>query len=572
MRSSWKRILPILLVIVTICSIFWYLFIYDQDFTKDMLLWQARFFENQGQHSVAAWFYSTAYRQSGNSVEVAIELAEQHKANNNYSKAEYTLSNAIAAGGSVELYIALCNTYVEQNKLYDAVTMLDHVSDPEIKAQLDKLRPAAPTAAPTPGFYSQYVQIALKTNEGKLYASCDGQYPSIEEDAYTGGLTLQAGENTVYALSIADNGLVSPLSVFGYTISGVIETVTFSDSALDALVRQKLSLQPEDQILTSDLWTITELTLPGTVTNLTELAYFPYLKDLTINGSTVSGLQVLSTLSSLTRLHITATAVSAQDLSVIAALPNLTELTLADCYLSSIQNLSGAQSLQYLDLSDNAIRDVSALSFMTGLQTLNLSYNALTNLSYLSALSGLKSLDVSYNSLASIVPLAGLTALETLNVSCNAVASLEGLENLKNLSSLNAEKNALTEVELLAGLTSLTELILKSNSIADITALSSLSRLQYVDVSENEIEALPQWSKDCALVYLNAASNKLEKIDSLAGLANLNTVVVDYNNITSIDDLASCPKIIRVDANGNPISDVSKLKEQSIIVNYTPSV
>ncbi len=572
MKSSFKRILPILLVIVTICSVIWYLFVYDQAFTKEMLLQQARFFEQRGNHSIAAWLYDTAYRQSGNSEDVAIELAEQFKANNNYSKAEYTLSNAIAAGASVDLYVALCNTYVEQNKLYDAVTMLDHVSDPAMKAQLNDLRPSAPVATPIPGFYSQYINVTVESNSGVLYVSNDGEYPSVHEDAYKDSVTLSAGENLVYALSIGKNGLVSPLSVFGYTIGGVIEAVTLKDSSLDALVRQTLGIDAESPLLTSDLWTITSLSLPSTVADLADLKYFPYLTSLTIESYQASDLQILSSLTALKQLHITGTVVSAQDLSVIASLPNLTELTLADCFLSSIKNLSGAHNLQYLDLSDNAIRDVSALSFMSSLQTLDLSHNALTNLSYLSPLTSLKSLDVSFNSLASVVPLAGCTALEDLNISNNSVGSLSGLEGLKNLAKLNATKNILTEVDLLAQISTLTELTLSNNTILDISALSVLSNLQYFDVSNNEIEALPQWSKDCALVHLNASYNKLTDISCLTDFENLNTVILDYNNIASIDALASCHNMIRVDANGNPIKDISKLKDQSIIVNYTPSI
>ncbi len=572
MRSSWKRILPILLVVLTVASIVWYLFVYDQAFTKDMLLKHARYFDRQGQHNVAAWFYDTAYRQSGNNEDVAIELAQQHKENNNYSKAEYTLSNAIAAGGSVKLYIALCSTYVEQNKLYDAVTMLEHVSDPDIKAQLDRMRPSAPVATPAPGFYSQYVNVTIESDSGTLYASNDGEYPSIHEDRYRDGVMLVPGENTIYALSVGDNGLVSPLAVLGYTVGGVIEPVTFADSAMDALVRQMLGVSADTQILTSDLWSVTSLVLPGTVTSLADLQYFPYLTELTIQNSTVSGLQSLSALTSLKRLQITATAVSAQDLSTIASLPNLTDLTLADCYLSSIQNLAGAQNLQILNLSDNAIRDVSALSFMSGLRVLDLSHNALTNLSYLSSLSGLKELNVSYNSLTSVIPLAGCTALEKLDISNNTIGSLSGLEGMSGLKSLTAGKNTLTEVDLLAQIPGLTELILPGNTIVDISALSALVNLQYFDISNNEIEALPQWSKDSALIHLNAAHNKLTSVEILADFKHLNTVVVDYNSIKSLDALATCHKMIRVDASGNPIKDVSKLKEKSIIVHYDPIV
>ena len=42
MKHNLKRILPIFLAIVVILSVAWYLFSYDPEFTRDMLLEQAR--------------------------------------------------------------------------------------------------------------------------------------------------------------------------------------------------------------------------------------------------------------------------------------------------------------------------------------------------------------------------------------------------------------------------------------------------------------------------------------------------------------------------------------------------
>lgn len=572
MKTSLKRILPIVLAIVIICSIGWYLFVYDTDFTRDLLLKQARMFESNGNHTTAAWFYDLAYRHSGNSEVVVTELAEQFKANGNYSKAEYVLSNAIAKGGSVELYIALCKTYVEQDKLLDAVTMLDNVADPQIKAQLDSLRPSAPEATPAPGFYNQYINVTIESSSGTLYAAADGEYPSTQKDRYENGVTLAAGENTIYAVSVAESGLVSPLSILGYTVGGVIEEVTFSDSALDALIREKLGMDAEDKLLTSDLWDITDLVMPQTTEDYKDLQYFPYLTSLTIDKGSFTSLQNLSSLPQLTKLSVTGSNLSAQDLLSIAALPNLKELTLSGCMLSSIQNLSGAQKLEYLDLSNNTIRDASALSFMSGLKHLDLSHNALTNLSYLSALNGLTKLNVSYNSLASLVPLASCTALTELDVSHNSIGSLSGVESLGSLVKFNAGYNNLTEADLLSGLSNLVELTLCHNTLLDINSLSSLVKLQYLDFSYNEIENLPQWPASCAMVHINGAYNKLKTVDALAGYSQLNTVIMDYNSdINSVDALASCPYLIRVDVSGTAVKDVSKLQEQSIIVNYTPA-
>ena len=77
MKRALRILIPILLVIVILASLVWYLFAYDRGFALDLLLRQARYWEDEGKHSTAAWFYDLAYKQSGNDENVAIELAER---------------------------------------------------------------------------------------------------------------------------------------------------------------------------------------------------------------------------------------------------------------------------------------------------------------------------------------------------------------------------------------------------------------------------------------------------------------------------------------------------------------
>lgn len=568
MRSPLKRLLPILFAILIIFSIFWYLFVYDKEFTKDFLLSQARFFEKNGNHTISAWLYNQAYLHSDHSKEVAIELAEQYKESGNYTKAEYTLSQAIANKPSAELYTALCQIYVEQNKLLDAVTMLENVTDPQIKAQLDALRPARPTANPDPGFYSQYIHVTVDA-EADLYVTANGEYPSVETDLYTSEITLPVGENTIHAVCVGENGLVSELAIFSYTIGGVIEEVTLISPELDTHIRQLLGFDAEDRILTSDLWNITSLTIPHSVIDYSDLRHFTKLTELTIDKGNFSDLGFLSDLTALTTLSITNTPVSTGDLKTIAALPALTQLTLANCGLGNIENLSTAK-LTYLDLSNNAIRDLSPLSFMSTLSDVNLSFNAIKNLNALSALTGMKVLDVSGNSLSSMRPLASCVNLQELNVAYNSISSLSGLENLTAMTTLDASNNELTEVEALSGLTSLKTLLLNNNTILNITSLSGLTALEHFDFSYNEIEALPIWSGNSALVYIDGSNNKLTSINNLSTCKNLNTVLMNYNNISSVAALSTCRKLVRVDVSGNPVTNVSVLTDSGVIVNWDP--
>src|SRR5699024_7773862 len=104
---------------------------------------------------------------------VAIELANQYKKTGNYTKAELTLTRAISSGSTAELYTALCRTFVEQDKLLDAVNLLDNVSDPQVKAELDALRPTAPAADYAGGYYSQYMDIHLTSSAGTIFYTMD---------------------------------------------------------------------------------------------------------------------------------------------------------------------------------------------------------------------------------------------------------------------------------------------------------------------------------------------------------------------------------------------------------------
>lgn len=570
MKPSLKRILPILLAIVVICSIAWYLFVYDREFTRDTLLSLARFAENQGNHSVSVWLYNQAYQQSEDSDSVAIELAEQFKSAGNYTKAEYTLSQAIADGGSAELYIALCKTYVEQDKLLDAVTMLDNISDSTIKAQLDVKRPAVPTTDTVPGFYSQYITVNITAESGKLYVTFDGEYPSTAGPSNAGSVQLSGGETTIYALTIGDNGLVSPLAIYGYTVGGVIEELTLTDSTFDTLIRQQLQVDADTALYTNQLWTITSLEVPEDVENYEDLKYLPYLESLTIYGSSITDLSALASLSHLTKLTLDGCYVTSGDLSVIGGLTQLQYLTLTDCNLSGIDNLSAAKKLTYLDLSNNSIRDITPLSSMTGLQQLKLSHNALTDASALSSLTALETLDLSYNSLTSVTPLASCTALQELNISNNAITSLTGMDSLKNLTVLAAGYNDLSDISVLSSCTSLISLDISNNELTNISSLSALTKLEALNFSRNQVTTLPAWHKDCALVTIDGSYNQLKTIAGLAGYQNLNNILMDYNSISSVSALTACPNLIKVSIYGNPVNDVSPLTDMSVIVNYTP--
>lgn len=571
MKKAIRIIIPIILAVAIVLCTAWYLFVYDQPFTRDVLLSFARYNEKQGNHSTATWFYDLAYFQSGDNDAVAIELAEQYKASGNFTKAEFTLYNAIADGGSIDLYIALCNTYVEQDKLLDAVTMLDNITNSEIKEQLDAMRPKAPASTPDPGFYNQYISVTLNGEDGTIYASTDGQYPSTADAPYTQPIALVDGENTIYALTVAQNGLVSPLSIYGYTVGGVVELMDFSDTAVEGEVRKLLNVSDSTPLYTNDLWTIKSFTVPADAANYSDLRHMAFLESLTIENGVSDELHNVSGLANLTELKISGTAVSQDHLKSIAALPLLKNLTLQNCSLASLSGLENAKELVSLDLNNNTIRSIQAISGMQKLQELNLQHNALTDLAALSGCSSLTKLDVSYNALSSIAPIVSLSGLTWLDAGTNSITELGEIGKLTALSTLSLKSNKLSNVSALAGCTTLTDLNIASNEVTDIASLSALTNMLYFDFSYNKVSKLPEFPKSCALVTINGSNNSLSSLDSLGGLKNLNNVHMDYNTeISSVKALAKCPTLIEVNVYATKVKDVTALTDQSIIVNYNP--
>ena len=571
MKKFFQILVPFLLVVLILASLFWYGFIYDRSFTRDLLLGQARYHSTDGNPRISSWFYDRAYDLSGQDDDVALELANQFKNAGNYTKAEYTLNHALADRPTASLYTALCKTYVQQDKLLDAVNLLDNIPYADIKAELDAMRPAAPSTIPEPGFYSEYIGVSFRENPYRIYYTTDGEYPSIHDAPYTDVFHMPAGQTVIQAISIDESGLVSPLATITYTVGGVIEEVSFTDAAIDAAIHQLISADEDETLYTNMLWDISEFTVPEGAMNLQDLVCLSYLEKLTIQDQTLDSLSFLAGLPSLKELNLTDCRFTAGELETIAGLPMLERLTLSNCGLSTIAGLENAQKLTYLDLSHNTIRNLTPLAGMATLRSLNLGHNAVTVLDALSDLAELEELNVCYNVVTSLSPIVFCGKLNTLVANNNQLTSLSGIENLAGLKVLNVNKNGISDVGVLANCTALVELDIGSNNVTDISALKTLTELALFTFSHNQVTQLPAWPDGCKLRSIDGAYNQVESLNPLKNMHNLTHVFMDYNAITSVDPIADCFSLVQVNVYGNEIENVDALKEHEIIVNWDPT-
>ncbi len=572
MKRMLHVLVPLLLIALIVFSIGWYFLEYDPDLTRDLLLQQARYQDQVGNHAAAVWFYDLAYLQSDKDDDVALELAQQYISAGNYTKAEYTLSHAISDGGSIDLYIALCDTYVAQNKLLDAVTMLNNIADPNIKAQLDAIRPEAPSPSHAAGTYSQHIHLGFTAAGGSCYISADKTYPSLTVHAYEQPFTLPQGETVFYGLTVADNGLVSPLGIYSYVIGGIIEEVTFKNTEFEQALRTQLGFAQDRVIYSNELWDVKEFEIPATVQDYSDLRWLPNLEKLAIASGSAPDLKDIAQLSKLQVLIISETVLSSSDLQIIAELPDLTRLTMYKCQLSSIANLAGAKKLTYLDIRENAIRDLSALRGMAGLKELYLDNNAVISLEAISGLTALEVLMVSHNSLTTTSHVSRLVNLLALDVSYNGLMDLAGVENLTKLQEFFATNNNLVSIDALAGCTDMRRLNVSYNTILSLEPVAGMLKLEELNFNNNEVSVLPQFSKDCALWGIAGDYNQIESLEPLSGLHHLSYVYMDYNgSISSVDCLKYCHLLITVSVYGTAVRDVQVLKDMSVTVYYDPT-
>lgn len=553
MKKAFKITIPLVLVIAVLIAAIWFFGFYRPDMTNSFLVSQAENMAEDGRYNRAIRYYTWATKLQPQRDDIYIKLSETYAAADNYTKAEYTLVKAISNQPDMtELYVALCRTYVDQGKLMDAVQMLDRTSSPSVKAELDAMRPAAPTIEPEGGYYTEYIDVSVTSEAGTVYATSDGEYPSSDKDLYSVPITLSTGETTILAIAVDANGMVSPAVLQGYTVGGVVEEVTFADAAIEQTVREQLGLTAEDALMSDLLWSITHLTLPNSVRDLSDLQHFTGLRSLTINDVSGLDLGVLSSLASLQELNLSGCTISSAGLNSIGSLTELTHLTLNGCALTDISTFSQLTKLKEISLSANSLSDVSVLSLMTELERVDTSNNPLTSIAALSACKNLKYLDISDCVITSLGSLSDKTSLETLIASNNQLKTLEELASCRRLSILDVSNNLIKDIGVLA----------------DLPALTSF------EANHNEISSIPDFDENnCILVHFGVNYNQISDVSGLENIHTLNYLNIDYNKVTNLLPIAKNSTLIKVNAWDNAISaeSVDALASYEIILNYNPN-
>ncbi len=221
------------------------------------------------------------------------------------------------------------------------------------------------------------------------------------------------------------------------------------------------------------------------ISDLSPIAGLVNLNNLSIWGNPVSDLSPLKSLTNLTRLVFSHTQVS--DLSPIAGLINLRMLDFNVANVSDLSPIAGLINIEYLGFPNNNVSDLSAIAGFVNLKTLYFWGNNVSDISPIAGLSNLVTFGSWGNPISDLSPFAGLTKIELIDVCGGKFSNLTPLADLTTLKTLWLFSNGISDISPLAGLTGLTRLNLGHNKVSDISPLAGLTNLTYLNVAVNQI-------------------------------------------------------------------------------------
>ena len=355
----------------------------------------------------------------------------------------------------------------------------------------------------------------------------------------------------------------------------VAEPVDIPDPNLRTAIATTLGKAPGAAITTVDIANLTRLEAPNAnITDLTGLEHATNLLQLQLGSERVQGVWTNSN--------------SITDISPVAGLINLIDLSVSRNSITDISPVAGLINLTVLGLGGNSITDISPVENLTNLTRLYLWENPITDISPVAGLINLTVLYLGQNSITDISPVAGLINLTRLFLYDNDISNISPLEGLTNLVQLALDDNAITDISPLVentGLGSEDIVWLEGNPLNSASLNTYIPALQRrgvdvrfdaavtegVNIPDPNLRAAIERTLGKAsgatittadmetLTNLWARNANISDLTGLEHATNLTQLDLRDNSISDISPLAGLNHLEYLSLNGNSISDISPL-------------
>ena len=238
--------------------------------------------------------------------------------------------------------------------------------------------------------------------------------------------------------------ILDPLRERGIQIGFYLPPLGIGDDILEKEIRETLGIET-GEISEANLRTIETLTLRGAV------------------GS----IRGIERLRNLRRFSVTGVRASLNDISPLADLIRLRDVSIFNTELTSLRGFFQLRLLTRLRLDSNRIEDLTPIGQLTALSEMSLGSNQIRDVFPLRRLIRMVKLNLNRNEIRDLGPLAKMIELEELNFNRNSVSSLAFVANMQKLRVLNCSENLIEDISPLLDLPELRRVSLNVNPLSD---------------------------------------------------------------------------------------------------------
>ncbi|EFQ5017886.1 LPXTG cell wall anchor domain-containing protein [Listeria monocytogenes] len=296
----------------------------------------------------------------------------------------------------------------------------------------------------------------------------------------------------------------------------------------------------------------------SSVTDVVTKEELESITQLTVTEGEVASIEGLEYLTNLEFLNLNGNQIS--DLSPLSNLIKLMEVYLSDNEIDDISELKNLTNITDLNLSENNISDLSALANLTKMDSLSLGEDPnISDLNPLSNMTRLNFLGITNAKVKNLTPLTNLTRLNTLVLTENQIEDLSPIAGLKNLTSFNAGSNQINDLTPLNDLEKLKYLTLTDNQVSDISPLANLSQLIWLQMGTNQISDMSALKDLTNLNMLDLKRNQISDIAVLENLTSLTSLQLEYNQIENVEVIGELTNLTSLYLTQNHITDISPL-------------
>lgn len=482
------------------------LFVFFSFFGKEIIANKLINYAQTQNSKQATTYYDIALKLSPENATARNDLVEIYIENGDFALALSEINDGILQNPDNDnLYFYKVKLLEQSLEIEQAIDLVNSVDSAYVNSKFSEKIEIEPSFNVSSGIFNENVQIVIETKQkATIYYKINAEKYQIYQNSFE----LSDGFYDIKAVAIDEKGLLSSTAQVEIFVENLAAPVSFSTSqTIDAIQNQ---IGTDGEIDRDGLQSLVEIDLSDSVLfdlDIQTLLNCSSLKTLKLGDiSNISSLETLTKLSELSEVSVASgctQSVLAEILQInsldvleiknskINVLPEnqtlLTSLTLENCLIYDISNISSYKTLVYLDLSQNAIYDISALEKLKKINFLDLSNNKISNISCLFSTISLKSLNVSENQISNIKNISNLSFLEQVNISHNEVATVLEFANLRYLTTLNCSFNNILTLEPLISSQSLQEIYANDNNIGDISYLSQIENLTYINVSNNNL-------------------------------------------------------------------------------------